>query len=559
MSTAGNETEAERLFAEAKELASGSGRFIRDKRKSFESFLGAHELGNIKGTFGLALAWFEGNGTERDTDRAEQLVRPIIAEVERRVEASEAAFELILGDMYSFGLGKPADYAKAFSLYQLAAEQGCLEAQCNLGYAYRTGQGVEGDLRMMAHWWLRSAEAGYAHSCRDIGECYFIGDGVQRDLEKAVYWFRRASELNYSHGTCDLAYCHLFGVGAEQDVAVATELYQRGLTQDPDRTMRDLLAANIDVDVFLNEGRIAVTVVRSITEVPEAEYASGRYFMRASVEELDPGAFTGCSTLRKFLVDTRNLWFRVIDGVLYSHDCKELVRYPNGKEDTVFVCPPSVERIGIKAFQNARHLLQVELSEGLVEIGEGAFDDCKQLEQVRFHGALNRIGPWAFHGCDAIRQFHLPASVRSIGKYALGSCEALRSIEVHAANPAYATASGCLLDKAQKLLLQYAIGRTEALLEIPAEVEVIGFRACSDAFYLRSVVVGERVVEIGEKAFYFATDLREVRFLGPPVKKLGVRVFDRTHEELRIVVPAGFLSVYQADERFAGLVVCTEG
>ena len=551
--------EGEGLFRQAKEYAAGSARFIRDTQKALEAFIEAHQKGNIKGTFGFALACFEGNGPERDRDKAEELVAGIIPAVERRAGEGEPDYQLILGDMYSFGLGKPTDFARAFSLYTLAAEQGNLEAQCNLGYTYLVGQGVELDASMAVHWWLKSAEAGYAHSCHDIGECYLNGNGVTRDQARAIFWFQKASELNYSHGTSYLAYCHLFGIGVEQDVGLATELYNQAYKQDHRRTYRDLLAANIDADLFVNEGTISVTEIRSVTEVPESEYRTGRYFVRASVEELDPGAFTHCSTLFKFLVDNRNHCFCCIDGVLYSDDRKELIRYPNGKEDVEFICPPFVERIGNHAFQNARHLLKVELSEGLLEIGESAFDDCKSLVQVRFHGELAAIGPWAFHGCDAISEFRLPATLRNIGKYAFGSCESLSKIEMDQANMSYSTIDDCLFDRERKHLLQYAIGQQHRRLEIPRTVEVIGFRCCSDAYYLEEVVINKRVVEVQDKAFYFCTDLKRVYFRGPPVVKLGSQVFDQTHDDLKIVVPAALLGAYQRDERFSGLNICPEG
>jgi len=461
--------------------------------------------------------------------------------------------------MYSFGLGKPTDYARAFSLYVLAAEQGNLEAQCNLGYTYLVGQGVEPDVRMAVHWWLKSAEAGYAHSCHDIGECYLNGKGVARDHAMAKFWFKRASELNYSHGTSCLAYCRLFGIGVEKDVGLATELYNLAYKQDRRRTYRDLLAANIDADLFVNEGKLSVTEIRSITDVPEAEYRTGRYFVRASVEELDPGAFTHCSTLFKFLVDNRSSRFCSIDGVLYSDDRKELIRYPNGKENVEFICPPFVERIGSHAFQNARHLLKVELSEGLLEIGESAFDDCKSLEQVRFRSALATIGPWAFHGCDAVSEFRLPASLRSIGKYAFGSCESLSKIEMDQDNMRYSTVDDCLFDREKRHLLQYAIGRKDRRFEVPQTVEVIGFRCCSDAYLLEEVVINEQVEEVQDKAFYFCTGLKRVYFGGPPVARMGTRVFDQTHDDLKIVVPAALLGEYQRDERFSGLNICPEG
>ena len=521
-------------------------------------FLESHEEGDIRGTYGLALAWFEGIGTTKDRALAEALTAPIIPIIERRASEGSTEHLVILGDLYSFGLGKQPDHHRAFQLYSLAAAAGNLEAQCNLGYAYLVGQGVEPDLEMTLFWWLASAEAGYAHSCRDIGECYLYGNGVQVDYGRAVHWFQRASDANYSHGTTDLAHCFLHGFGVERDVERAAGLYRLALAQDFDRTHRDLLAANIDVDTFLAEGRVVVVDLREVTEVPAAEVRNGRYFVRPSVERLDPGAFTSCGTVFKFLADGRNKHFRAVDGVLYSRDRRQLVRYPNGSEVEHYTCAPFVERIGPKAFQNARRLLSVAFNEGLLEIGDSALDDCKSLTQVTFRGALVSIGPWAFHGCDALTSVRVPASVGSIGEYAFGSCEALVKIEVDPSNVAYASVDGCLYDREVTRLLQYPIGVRTRCYELPRSVESLAFRSFSDAYHLEEVFLGERVTELGEKAFYLATSLQRVHFRGPPPRRMGERVFDRTHEHLTVLVPALHLSQFQRDERFARLRIIAE-
>lgn len=553
MSTDKPKNDGEILFREAKEYGSGSARVPRDKERSFRVFQRAHEAGNIKGTFGLALAYFEGNGVVRDKVVAESLVTPVVPEVERRAEDGDPDYQLILGDMYSFGLGKPQDHVRAFSLYSQAAEAGNLEAQCNLGYDYLVGQGVDPDIRMTIHWWSKSAEAGYAHSCRDLGDCYLRGLGVPRDPERAIEWLRKASDSNYSHGTSDLAYCYLRGIGVERDRERAMALYQLAYAQDRDRTHRDLLAANIDVDLFLEEGVIVVREVRSVTRVPESECRSGRYFVRSSVEDLDPGAFTPRENVFKFLVDNQSQKFSVVDGVLYSHDRKEIIRYPNGRDAESFVVPPFVRSIGRKAFQNARRLLRVWLNDGIREIGDSAFDDCKQILEVGLPPTLETIGPWAFHGCDALKELHLPASLRQVGEYAFGSCEALERIHIDSGNADFTSLDGVLFDKGRSQLLQYPIGCSARQYQVPDSVQCIRFRAFSDAYHLEDVVLGDQVAEIGDKVFYFATHLTRVHLLGPPVAILGRQVFDQTHPDLILLVPARWLHAYKADERFRGL------
>ena len=117
-----------------KEYSIGSKRFIRSKELSLASFKMAHSLGNVRGTFYYALAIFEGNGTDKDKDRANELVTPIVSFVEQKANKNIAEYVVILADMYSFGLGKSHSFERAYDLYQKAAELGNLEAMCDLGY-----------------------------------------------------------------------------------------------------------------------------------------------------------------------------------------------------------------------------------------------------------------------------------------------------------------------------------------------------------------------------------------------------------------------------------------
>ncbi len=59
---------------------------------------------------------------------------------------------------FNTGQGVPQDYAEAVRWWRLAAEQGHVSAQNNLGTMYRSGQGVPQDY-VEAHKWLNLAAA----------------------------------------------------------------------------------------------------------------------------------------------------------------------------------------------------------------------------------------------------------------------------------------------------------------------------------------------------------------------------------------------------------------
>ncbi|MDR2869950.1 MAG: sel1 repeat family protein, partial [Deferribacteraceae bacterium] len=64
------------------------------------------------------------------------------------------------------------DYAEAVKWYLLAAEQGDMFAQCELGYAYKKGMGVEPNIAEAKKWWRKAAEQGEENAARELNYKY---------------------------------------------------------------------------------------------------------------------------------------------------------------------------------------------------------------------------------------------------------------------------------------------------------------------------------------------------------------------------------------------------
>jgi len=62
--------------------------------------------------------------------------------------------------MYAQGLGVTQDYNAAFKWFKLAAEQGYVYAQYNLGIMYEQGYGVTQDFARAYMWWDIAASKG---------------------------------------------------------------------------------------------------------------------------------------------------------------------------------------------------------------------------------------------------------------------------------------------------------------------------------------------------------------------------------------------------------------
>ena len=89
--------------------------------------------------------------------------------------------------------GVPQDLATAVKLVRLAANQGYVRAQFNLGLSYDTGTGVPQDSAQAASWFRRAAKQGDPAAQQNLGVMYANGDGVPRDMVAAHVWLTLAA------------------------------------------------------------------------------------------------------------------------------------------------------------------------------------------------------------------------------------------------------------------------------------------------------------------------------------------------------------------------------
>ena len=133
-----------------------------------------------------------------------------------------------------------------------------------------------------------------------------------------------------------------------------------------------------------------------------------------SVEEIEPSAFGCCFFLKKIEVDENNLFYKSVDGVLFSKDGKKLLAFPAGRMDENYIVPEGVEMIGENSFQNScaykitmpstlkevqddafwySYNTIIDFSKSIVErVGERIFDDVEDLTVITNQDYFN--GDW---------------------------------------------------------------------------------------------------------------------------------------------------------------------
>jgi TPR repeat protein len=96
------------------------------------------------------------------------------------------------------------DYASAFSIWKVRAEQNDLESQNFLGIHYMLGLGVKRDFDLARKWYEKAARSGYPDAQRNLGLMYESGHGSPRDFEKAFIWLYAAHRQGHPRAGASL-------------------------------------------------------------------------------------------------------------------------------------------------------------------------------------------------------------------------------------------------------------------------------------------------------------------------------------------------------------------
>ena len=99
--------------------------------------------------------------------------------------------------MYRNGKGVTQDNKEAVKWYRLAAEQGHVDAQYNLGWMYDKGRGVTQDYKEAMKWFRLAAEQGDEVAQYNLGFMYANERGVIQDLVVAHMWLNIAISNEY--------------------------------------------------------------------------------------------------------------------------------------------------------------------------------------------------------------------------------------------------------------------------------------------------------------------------------------------------------------------------
>lgn len=251
-------------------------------------------------------------------------------------------------------------------------------------------------------------------------------------------------------------------------------------------------------------------------------------FIPEHVNSIGDAAFFGCSSLAAFDVDSANLNYSSIDGVLYDSLATTLILYPAAKGNS-FIVPGGVNTIGDAAFAACTNLLSVTIPTSATAIGAQAFFMCQSLQNIVIPDFVTTIGAQAFLGCQSLQSIVIPDSVTTIGSGAFVNCSSLLSVTL---------SQGLTLLPSSLFYDCTSLGS----ITIPSNVTSID----TDAFYgcsgLTTITLNEGLTSIGSRVFNNCSLLNNVS-LPSSLTTIGASAFSGCSALTTITLASGLTTL----------------
>ncbi len=96
-----------------------------------------------------------------------------------------------------------------------------------------------------------------------------------------------------------------------------------------------------------------------------------------NVTNIGSDAFEGCLGLKAITVDTNDLAYSSVNGVLFDKNQVTLIQYPSGKFGN-YILPISVTNLGAAAFEDCSFLTGITIPNGVTSIQPMTFSRLRQ-------------------------------------------------------------------------------------------------------------------------------------------------------------------------------------
>lgn len=219
--------------------------------------------------------------------------------------------------------------------------------------------------------------------------------------------------------------------------------------------------------------------------------------------------------LEEITIDPENTFYTVKDGVLFTADMSELVRYPSQDTRTEYTIPDSVTKISQYAFELVRNVKNMMIPSGVEEIGAAAFEATTALYPVQDLRNVKRLGAMAFADVKNLRMILLGENLQIyMGKAYQNTNQIIIRSGIESlylpdgTKTSYEVLNGCTGVKSvifgKGMTLHRGDGAYCKELEnivLPEDLTEIPENFAKGCTSLKSIYIPETVTKIGENAF----------------------------------------------------------
>ena len=236
-----------------------------------------------------------------------------------------------------------------------------------------------------------------------------------------------------------------------------------------------------------------VTLGNGIKRIPEACFNNHQKLIDVAVAsdivEIGDRAFRNCQKLSSLTFIEKDK-----SSMAKGMDCERMITGATSSNDRFAL--DSLERIGKSAFENCFAFKGIELKDGIRTIAEYAFANCRLIKTIILPKTIQTFGTGAFAGCTSLLKVDGAENVRWQKKNCFTGSPWLAS---------QATDGFVIFDD----YLEAYTG-TDSVVELPANVKIIGRSAFDGNPYVSNIRIPDGVTSIEELAFANCKKLKTV-------------------------------------------------
>ena len=192
-------------------------KILNDTTKALESYQKAKDYGeNLYGDWGIASMGTNDNFKDFVNKNKDLIIK--------EAENGNWYMQVKLGSWtlngYEWRLNGDIDSTKAFEYIKLAAENGSVLAEAQLGFSYYNGNGIKINKKEAINHWKRAAESGDIPAQAAIAHLYRNGDvqiGIKKNSLEAIKWYKRLASKKDTTAAVQLYLIYVDGDGVPKD------------------------------------------------------------------------------------------------------------------------------------------------------------------------------------------------------------------------------------------------------------------------------------------------------------------------------------------------------